>query len=227
MNEKIFAYCERGGDPAFWAEPLNAVTNAAFVVAGTVVLLQMAGERSRGGGFDPVPALLAVIVLVIGAGSFLFHTLATQWASLADVIPIGIFMLLYFAFAMSRYLGLGAGSAALATAAFAGLIAVAQSVRWFGGSVGYTPALAAMFIVGIILVARRTGVARYVFAAAIVFAVSLTLRTIDQPACEMTRLFNSPTGTHFLWHLLNALTLYLLLTAARLHRHLAGENHAG
>ena len=33
LGEKIFIYCERGQDPSFWAEPLNAVTNAAFILA--------------------------------------------------------------------------------------------------------------------------------------------------------------------------------------------------
>ena len=28
--DKIFAYCERGLNPGFWAEPLNAISNAAF-----------------------------------------------------------------------------------------------------------------------------------------------------------------------------------------------------
>jgi len=36
------------------------------------------------------------------------------------------------------------------------------------------------------------------------FAASLLFRTIDQAACEWTRV-----GTHFLWHILNAVVLYL------------------
>ncbi len=31
---KIYNYCERGQDRAFWAEPLNAVSNAAFIMRG-------------------------------------------------------------------------------------------------------------------------------------------------------------------------------------------------
>jgi len=87
------------------------------------------------------------------------------------------------------------------------------------GSVGYLPAFAAMLGIGAILVIRKTGVARYVFGAALVFAVSLSLRSIDRIACDSTNLFGAPIGTHFLWHVLNAVTLYLLLHAARLHHH--------
>jgi hypothetical protein len=45
--------------------------------------------------------------------------------------------------------------------------------------------------------------------AGIVFALSLTLRSLDGPACHAV-----PTGLHVFWHLLNAVVLYLLLRAA-------------
>ena len=38
--------------------------------------------------------------------------------------------------------------------------------------------------------------------------VSLTLRTLDEPLCGAW-----PIGTHFLWHLLNAVTLWLVSAA--------------
>ena len=31
---KVYSYCERGGDPGFWAEPLNAISNGAFYWLG-------------------------------------------------------------------------------------------------------------------------------------------------------------------------------------------------
>ena len=44
----------------------------------------------------------------------------------------------------------------------------------------------------------------WLLAAAGVFVVSLVLRTIDAAACERL-----PLGTHFCWHLLNGVVLYL------------------
>jgi hypothetical protein len=41
-----------------------------------------------------------------------------------------------------------------------------------------------------------------------VLVVSITARTIDMAVCAAF-----PLGTHFLWHLLNALTLYILIIA--------------
>jgi len=43
--------------------------------------------------------------------------------------------------------------------------------------------------------------------AAGLFALSVMLRTLDRSLCG-----GFPLGTHFLWHLLNAVLLYLLLT---------------
>jgi hypothetical protein len=45
--------------------------------------------------------------------------------------------------------------------------------------------------------------------AVMIFTVSLALRTVDLAVCETFRL-----GTHFLWHLLNAAVLYVLLRTA-------------
>ena len=38
---------------------------------------------------------LTVLIALIGIGSFLWHTLATRWAALADIVPIAAFIHLY------------------------------------------------------------------------------------------------------------------------------------
>lgn len=50
-------------------------------------------------------------------------------------------------------------------------------------------------------------------AAAGTFFVSLAFRTLDQWLCPCL-----PIGTHFLWHLLNGVLLYLTMKALILHR---------
>ena len=51
-----------------------------------------------------------------------------------------------------------------------------------------------------------------------VFALSLGFRTLDAPLCGTL-----PLGTHFLWHLLNGLMLWLLLRALILHGRVPGD----
>lgn len=230
MTQKIFAYCERGLDPTYWAEPINAITNLAFIIASFFAYRLYQSERGLlAGAWEGV---LIAIVFVIGVGSFLFHTHAEPWAAAADTIPIGIFMVTYLAYALRRYLRWDWINVFVALVGFFGLLAVSSMVRCnggacFNGSAAYFPALAALLIIGGVLVMRGHGAGGYVLSAGLIFAVSLTLRTLDRELCPDTILTGSlagslvgaegPLGTHFLWHILNATLLYLLLRGALLY----------
>jgi hypothetical protein len=202
-------YCERT-DPGFWAEPLNAVSNAAFLVAAVAAVMNAPPDARR----DPLPMALAAIVFAIGLGSFAFHTLATRGAMLFDVGPISLFIHLYLYAGMRRFVGFNPALSAALTLAF---FAAGFSVDRIGegalnGSVGYLPALGAMpalaagtWLQGTVG-ARRTGAAKRLLTIAALFALSITFRSIDNAICPAF-----PSGTHFLWHTLNACVLFLLL----------------
>ena len=212
----VSAYCERL-DAGFWAEPFNATTNLAFFVAAWA-----AWRLWRRRDDDRAVLALILLVLLIGTGSFLFHTMPARWSALADVIPIQLFAFGYFLFAMRRFLGLGAMMVAAATAAF--VVASFALQRWLApmlppgarGSAAYAAFVVALFATAW-LVRIRTGQgaaasaapARALAQAGALFAVSLTLRSIDQAVCTAL-----PIGTHFVWHLLNAAVLFVLVRAA-------------
>ncbi|WP_027174103.1 ceramidase domain-containing protein [Methylobacterium sp. 10] len=218
----IRAYCERG-DAAFWAEPLNAASNAAFLVAAFLAF-RLAGSGPKR---DHAATALAGLVGVVGIGSFLFHTLAVRWAMLADVIPIALFIYAYFLLALRRLLGLSIVPAILATLGFAAFAAglepaldalAGQSVdRFSNGSIAYAPAILALIGVaaGLLMpqtcslgpARRRAGLS--LLAIAGLFALSLSFRTLDAALCP-----SLPIGTHFLWHGLNAAVLYGLIATA-------------
>lgn len=218
----LHPYCERSGDPGFWAEPFNAWTNAAFLVASLAALaLWLSAPGGRRGAFE---LLLILIVFLIGVGSFLFHTLANRWSAMADVIPIAIFMVLYVGYALRRFAGLpwllvAAGLAAFFAALYwASGLRCEGGTRCLGGSVAYLPALGALVLVGLGLALRRSVASLYLLAGSAVFAVSLTMRTFDKSWCGDTGLAGfEHVGTHLWWHILNATLLYLLLRAAILH----------
>ena len=231
--EQVFNYCERGLDSSFWAEPMNAASNAAFLVAAalaTVALWRQAGDGVRASTAERAAIwLLIAVVAIIGIGSFAFHTFATRWALIADVAPITVFMIAYLAYALRMFLQLGWLSVALAVAAFLWVGSFASSFTCAGhqvvngaadaepclnGSVGYTPALVSLLIVGGIAARRGLSAGRTLLAAGVIFFVSAIFRTIDRDVCAMTLMLGQARGTHALWHLLNALTLYLLLLAA-------------
>ena len=227
-SQQIFAYCERGQNGAFCAEPFNAVSNAAFIVASMVALWVWNGlPKSRRGTAE---LGLIVLVGVIGVGSFLFHTMATRWAQLADVAPIGAFMFGYTAYALRRYLGCSPIAVALGVAVFAGLMAGASAVpcpahlqslvegaRCLNGSMGYLPALAMLAAISALMRALRHPGGVLLSGATCVFAVSLTARSLDLELCGGSQFLGAVRGTHAIWHTLNAVTLGLLLLAALRH----------
>lgn len=224
-TDQVFRYCERGSDPQLWAEPANALSNVAFLIVAGIAAVRMAQPRPPGVmpsdrlALILVPSLIALVAL-IGVGSFLFHLTATRWARLADVLPIAAFMLLYLAFALRCFVGLSVSKVVLGIAAFvAAFLAVTafcppgESVC-LNGTVGYAPALAALMAIGAVLHWRSHPAAGGLLIAATVLLLSMVMRTIDLDACSALSIAGRPVGSHFLWHLLNALVLHRLLTAA-------------
>src|SRR5688572_14997475 len=92
MNEFIDIYCERLG-PGFWAEPLNALSNISFFIAAFFAW-QLAKKYLM---FHRGTMILIGLLVCIGTGSFLFHTLAVRWAMLTDTIPILLFQIQFIA----------------------------------------------------------------------------------------------------------------------------------
>lgn len=207
-----FGYCERVSE-AFWAEPLNALSNGAFLLAALAALLLLRRAKRR----DPAAELLTGLVLVIGIGSFLYHTMPQRWTLLADVVPIQLFAPGYFGLALNRFLGLsplmaGLGALAFLGASF-GLAAGLAPLLPAGmrGSAGYAGFVLGLFGVAVAIRRREpsSAAARLTGLGGLVFALSLTFRSLDAAACTQL-----PFGLHWAWHLLNGLLLYLLLRAA-------------
>lgn len=207
MFEPIDAYCERTS-AAYWAEPVNAVTNAAFLIAAVVMW-----RRTQG---LPMARALSVVLGVIGVGSYLFHTHANRLAALMDVLPILAFILLYVFAATRDLLGARGWWPWVAVAGFfpyaIGAGAALGAVLPLGSSAGYAPIppliLAYAWAVG--RSAPRTGWGMALGAGILI--LSLTFRTLDGPFCEAL-----PLGTHFLWHILNGVMLGWMIEVYRRH----------
>ncbi len=204
----IDAYCERTG-PEFWSEPVNAVSNLAFFVAGFWGLREV--RRHHG---DVFAQLLAWWVVAIGVGSSLFHTFANVLTVWMDVIPIATFTLALTLFNLKRFLDLGWVPSVIALAAFfaAAGAATAALPEWVqvttNGTSGYLPAFLALAFFGVLLALRGHPAGRYDLAAAAILLLSATFRSIDAEVCAAL-----PLGTHFLWHTLNGLLLGVLLAS--------------
>lgn len=224
-SQQLFNYCERALDSSFWAEPFNAASNAAFILAaGTAAIT--ARQQSRPMAIE---WMLITLVALIGVGSFLFHTLATRWAAVADAAPIGIFMVVYIIFAMRRFLTapwvIVFAGVALFLFSFRAMSAATCDMSWMpvtaaagrgclNGSLAYGPALVAITVLSTAIMIIRHPATKWIAAATAALAVSLVFRAIDFEVCSATEIFGHPRGTHPLWHLTNAFVLYFLLRAA-------------
>jgi Ceramidase len=205
----IDIYCERTA-PGLWAEPLNAISNLAFFIAA-LAAFRLARRR---GGPTVETGLPILLIVLIGIGSSLFHTLANRWSELADVLPILFYQLVFIGIYARRVMQWNVAGTAFLLALFVVLAGVfGQMPRdWFNGSLSYAPAF--MFLVGLgAYHYRRQFRARAtLLTAAAVFIVSLTFRSIDMQVCPAI-----PVGVHFLWHLLNAVVLFLTMRALLLN----------
>ncbi|MCG6111578.1 MAG: ceramidase [Paracoccus sp.] len=206
----VDAYCERTG-PDYWSEPINALTNLAFLVAAVLIWRRLQGPGLAMG------RLMAGVLFVIGIGSWLFHTHANPLTSLMDVVPIVAFILLYVFAATRDYFGARPWVAAVVTAGFIPYAALTvplfQQVPGLGSSASYAPVPLLIAVYALLLRRRLPEVARGLAIGAGLLVVSLTFRTLDQASCAVL-----PIGTHFMWHILNAIMLAWMIEVWRRHR---------
>jgi hypothetical protein len=203
-SRAVNSYCERT-DAGYWSEPVNAVSNAAFLLAAWLAwrVAARAGDRAA--------QALALLLAAIGVGSWLFHTHARMWAMLADVLPIQLFILAYVALATVRLFGAPWWGGMAAAAAFVpasalatrGIEAVAGPLN---GSAGYLPVPVLILLYALALRRQAPEAARGLAIGAGLLLLSLFFRTVDQAVCAAF-----PLGTHLLWHLLNAPMLWWMI----------------
>ncbi|MDR7033945.1 hypothetical protein J2X35_002648 [Mesorhizobium sp. BE184] len=202
-------YCERTG-PDLWSEPLNVLTNLAFIAAGLWGVRE--ARRRDTGAFAEV---LAWWVVAIGIGSAVFHTVATNGTVWVDVLPIAGFTLAYTLFNLRRFLDMSWQQSLAVFVLFyvaVGLLtwAVPDWLRQASnGTTGYLPPFLALAFFGVWVTATGNRAGWYNLAGSCIFVVSVICRMIDPLVCT-----SFPLGTHFLWHMLNGLMLGVLLAAA-------------
>jgi hypothetical protein len=203
----VDGYCERLG-PGYWAEPVNALTNAAFLVAAAVMWIRV--------GPAPTGRVLCAILGAIGIGSFLFHTHANRLTGLLDVLPIVAFILAYVFVATRDFLGarpLVAGVAALGFIPYAvALTPLFSALPFLSVSAFYWPVPVLILGYAAVLWRQAPGTARGLATGAAILVASLTFRSLDMAVCAAL-----PVGTHFLWHVLNGVMLGWMIEVWRRH----------
>ncbi|WP_366524499.1 hypothetical protein [uncultured Tateyamaria sp.] len=122
------------------------------------------------------------------------------------MLPILGYILLYI-FAVNRDVwGMPLWMAGLGTALFVPYAALTvpiwQGLPVLGVSAGYVPVPVLIAIYAVLLWPRYPEFAKGLMIGVAILMLSLTLRSVDETLCARL-----PSGTHFAWHLLNALML--------------------
>ncbi|MFM2421984.1 MAG: hypothetical protein RL291_514 [Pseudomonadota bacterium] len=222
---KIVLYCERSlsSTPhALWAEPLNVLSNGAYVAVGVWALL-------RFGDLVAVRAL-AILAVVVGIGSTAFHVFATRWAMIADVVPIVAFVVVAWWFEARHWptvqrrrtlvilcavaaslIGASSTACRLAPLDFNSLSRLPAPC--LGGGLLYGAAIAAVGIAA--LNARHLeNVARWLWSATAILTASLLARALDPYVCPLLSVAHINVTAHVAWHLGTALAMAAVIRAA-------------
>ena len=207
LSKPIDIYCERL-DIGIWAEPLNAVTNAAFILAAIFMWLRCKNLIEG--------RILSFLLFSIGCGSFLFHTFAQTWAAILDVTAILIFILTYIFLANRRFLAWSKMVSLIGVILFFPyqllLASIFSNIQVFGSSVQYLPVAILIFIYSGLLRKSEANLSHGLFIGASILCLSIIFRTIDEPFCSILSV-----GTHFVWHILNAIMLSWMIEILRRH----------
>lgn len=203
LFNSIDIYCERT-NATLLAEPINLFTNLAFLISAYFGCL-LVRNIDRNDNFKKQLYILVALTFSIGIGSSLFHSFAKTWAELLDVIPI-TFFIFYYWYCMQKTLFSQTTIKAIAYVFV--LSSISSLIIYLLPPLpilkAYLLPLGLLFGLGIII--QKKYKESLLLKVATLFTISLTFRSIDEPLCHFI-----PFGTHFMWHICNALVLYFCI----------------
>ena len=230
-NIQLPEYCEKSVT-AVIAQPANTASAFLMLVVGT---LGYRLWRQRGNG-DRGNLLLIAAVFLVGVGSILFHAMPNPLTLFADLVPILVFIVGAFVLILNRLLGQTFLQTGLHICGF--LIAVLMVTLMFtpralGNGAWFVVPLLTLYVLGGTLVLRaRLAMSenrhlvgrqaerldREVFPqlkmgyallqCGLVLAIGILVRAYDVSLCG-----RFPLGLHFVWHIVVAGAVYILLLA--------------
>lgn len=200
-------YCERLG-PGFGGEPFNMLTGLAFLAVGLFAFRRAPAVEDR---------LAAAALGLVGLASAVQHGFALGVTVKADLAANLLYLTLLGALMLRRLAGAGFASA------LAGGVAVVALTQVVGGNPAVQQALGrasdTFFLLMLVLLgtalslrARHPATAGRIALAGAVLALGLPFRFLDGGLCAVW-----PLGTHGIWHLVNATSAALLLSALARH----------
>jgi len=201
-SRSVTYYCERT-DIRFYSEPLNALSNISFFISAILVYRLLKKKNANAYYYRFLPYLL----LFIGTGSLLWHSFRNPFTLVLDAIPIWIFFLLIVFILIYKLAGSKNTATIILTSYF--FLQVLTSYAFpdfFNGSIRHV--VNGVAFVGIIawVYKKYAHVSGNLIAAFLLYILAIVFRSIDNAVCAYLTV-----GTHFLWHILNAIAAYLAI----------------
>ncbi len=206
--QHYYGVCERKVEFGMFQEPLNVVTNVGFFIAAALIFsLYHKNKDYRGQKMWDV-YFLNICMIFIGVASVTFHMNPNKYTEIADTAFIILFIIVYFTSAMVRITVLSKFQVTVAMMAFlfTTYFLVKNFPNTLNDSVAYLSSMAALIFIAVYLNVKRRSAAQAFMLASIIGMVSLFFRVIDREFCDQIT-----TGTHFIWHTLNSVLLYILM----------------
>lgn len=195
-------YCERGASGALLAEPINAFTNLAFLIAGYLGFRVLKEKQIKSKEMRALPWMLSLV----GLGSFIYHTARNSTTLIFDALPI-YFFILYALFLTLSELFKSRMKSIFALVGFVGLevfLSIYVPREFLNGSIRHIAAIVFIILIGWFAVKRYGNTVVRPLAGVIgLYAFAIFFRSIDAWICTWI-----PIGTHFLWHILAAFAGY-------------------
>lgn len=207
----VSPYCERT-EPGWFAEPLNTITGLAYLVASWQAWKQLQRERWRE-QWDL--HLLAGLIALVGMSSMLWHASGAAGLFWLDVAAVAAFAVVYwsvFLIRVPRFRLAGVGATWLVTILGLVLFYFFVPGATAGTTLGYLPMLAILLAAVLLTLRIDRRLVRDLVLAAALFGFALVVRGLDLVLCDW-----AVVGTHWLWHLLTAGLLFVLVDGLLRH----------
>lgn len=204
LSAYIDLHCERVADGLF-GEPLNTISNIGFLIVA-FLLAQLARREKI---TQPNIWFLIALIGFIGVGSAVFHTTARMWAAaFMDNLPIAIWAITFLIMFCKHVLKLSWAATLLLFTIF-----IAENVIFKmlinkapDGYVSLIPSVIFLLALSGLMYFDKNPSFRNFFIATLIAVIAVIFRAIDAPLCDAF-----PIGTHFLWHLLMAPFVYIVM----------------
>jgi hypothetical protein len=195
----VFFYCERTSYDIL-SEPLNFFTNLCFIIFSGLLLFDKSILDKK----------YALLIFLIGVGSLLFHSIPIRLTGFLDVFFI-ISFIYYYIFTLYIKLNIKKYLSAIVSIFFIIICLVFGIISkntLLGSSAFYLPIIFHILFLYIYFLKKKKIYVNYnvLLFILVLFSLSLLLRSVDIYLCNTFFI-----GTHFIWHILNALVLYLLV----------------